>query len=280
VAIIGISSQPLLKLAQGKLPNIEAAFEAVFQSKVKVSVQTKTAKSSSVASTTEVKSPKPAPEPMPQPAAVQASADRSPDPTVRQVPSESQDWAREKVVPLRRANLPFTASPENRTASSAAIIQNTPAAERATMETNAPRLTIAPNAVPNAIASQEVKSDTPFVEDTPASILLPEQEASLDFKVAEKALIDLKQFFEGEIVELTDRFELSESAIADQSPAEKTAYAAIDQLEPEIEEELDAIEPVISDWEPSTVIATSDFDDDDEDRLETQSWEDEEDIPF
>lgn len=39
VACIGISSQPLLKLATSKLPNIEAAFEQVFKQKVKVNFQ-------------------------------------------------------------------------------------------------------------------------------------------------------------------------------------------------------------------------------------------------
>ncbi|HEY9601648.1 MAG TPA: DNA polymerase III subunit gamma/tau [Allocoleopsis sp.] len=280
VAIIGISSQPLLKLAQGKLSNIEAAFEAIFQYQVKVSVQTKTAKSSGVASTKEVTSPKPAPEPMPQPTVERSVVDRSPDLTARQVQSESQDRSREKVVPLRRANLPFTASPENRTAFSATRTQNTPATEQATMETSAPRLTIAPSAVPNAIASPGVASDNPILDETPSSMPLLEQEASIDFGVAEKALIELKQFFEGEILELTDRYEPNESAIAYQSPAEKTAYAAIDAIEPEIEEELDAIEPVTSDWEPSTTIAASDFDDDDGERLEAESWDEEEDIPF
>ena len=39
VALIGINSQPLLKLAQSKLPNIEAAFEKLLQQKVKVSLE-------------------------------------------------------------------------------------------------------------------------------------------------------------------------------------------------------------------------------------------------
>jgi DNA polymerase-3 subunit gamma/tau len=281
VAIIGISSQPLLKLAQGKLPNIEVAFEAVFQSKVKVSIQTKTAKASSVAAAKELTSPRPDPEPLPQPAAERSTADSLPDLTDRQVPYESKDRARENVVPLRRANLPLTVSPENGSASSTTRTQEVLATERAAIDTSTSRLTIEPSTVPNAIASQEVKSDAPLLDETPSSILLPEQETSLDSKVAEKALLDLKQFFEGEILELTERYEPSESAIAYQLPAEKTAYAAIDQLEPEIEEEeLDAIERVTSDWEQSTATAVSDFNDDDEDRLEAESWEDEGDIPF
>jgi transcription-repair coupling factor (superfamily II helicase) len=44
VAHIGISSQPLLMLAQSKLPNIEAAFETVFTSKIQVILQTKVVK--------------------------------------------------------------------------------------------------------------------------------------------------------------------------------------------------------------------------------------------
>jgi DNA polymerase-3 subunit gamma/tau len=38
-ARISVNSQPLLKMAQGKLPNIEAAFESVFQRKVKVRLE-------------------------------------------------------------------------------------------------------------------------------------------------------------------------------------------------------------------------------------------------
>ncbi len=41
VAYMSISSQPLLELAQKNLPNIEAAFEAVFTSKIQVILQTK-----------------------------------------------------------------------------------------------------------------------------------------------------------------------------------------------------------------------------------------------
>lgn len=41
VAYVGISSLPLLKLAQVKLPNIKAAFEKVFNSKIKVSLVAK-----------------------------------------------------------------------------------------------------------------------------------------------------------------------------------------------------------------------------------------------
>jgi hypothetical protein len=41
VACIGISSLPLLKLAQQMMPNIEAAFEEVFKSKIKVNLQRK-----------------------------------------------------------------------------------------------------------------------------------------------------------------------------------------------------------------------------------------------
>lgn len=281
VAVIGISSQPLLKLAQGKLPNIEAAFEAVFQSKVRVIIQTKATKSSGVAAAKDVTSPSPEPKPLPQPAVARSTVDRSPDLTARQVPSESKDRARENVVPLRRANLPLAASPENGSASSATKTQESPSAERAATDTNPSRFTIAPSAVPNAIASQVVESEAPLLDDTPPSMPLLEQEASLDFRAAEKALIDLKQFFEGEILELTERYEPNESASAYQSPAEKTSYPEIDSLEPDLEEEeLDAIEPVTSDWEPSTAIAASDFDDNDEDRLEAESWEDEDDMPF
>jgi hypothetical protein len=44
VACIGISSLPLLKLAQDKVPNIEVAFEKVFNSKIKVSLVAKLTK--------------------------------------------------------------------------------------------------------------------------------------------------------------------------------------------------------------------------------------------
>jgi hypothetical protein len=44
VAYVGISSLPLLKLAQSKVPNIEVAFEKVFNSKIKVSLISKLSK--------------------------------------------------------------------------------------------------------------------------------------------------------------------------------------------------------------------------------------------
>jgi DNA polymerase III subunit gamma/tau len=282
VAVIGISSQPLLKLAQGKLPNIEAAFEAVFQLKVKVTFQTKTSQPSSVGSAKELTSSSPEPKPIPQTATTRSAAYHSPDLTARQVPSESNNGERENVVPLRRADTPLAPSPASRTASSVAMPQDAPAANQNGMDTSASRLAMAQSAVPKAIASKELERDAPALDVTHSPLPLSEPEVGLDSDAVEKALINLKQFFEGEIIELTDDFEPSESAIACSTPSENAVYAATDQLEPDIEEEEEStsLEPATTNWRQSTAIAASDLDDNDEDLLETESWEGDDDIPF
>ncbi|MBW4574671.1 MAG: DNA polymerase III subunit gamma/tau [Aphanothece sp. CMT-3BRIN-NPC111] len=83
VAHVGIKTQPLLKLVQGGLPHVEAAFEQVFQHKMKVSLQ--------VVSATESKS---------------AAANLPPSPS-----TDSKSVASPEVKPDSATNYQATASP-------------------------------------------------------------------------------------------------------------------------------------------------------------------------
>lgn len=64
-ARLGVGSQPLFKMAQGKLPNIEAAFQTVFSRKIHVVLVVGTG--APPASTTAPPPPQPTPDPLPPP---------------------------------------------------------------------------------------------------------------------------------------------------------------------------------------------------------------------
>jgi DNA polymerase-3 subunit gamma/tau len=98
VARISINSKPLLKLAQGKLPNIEAAFAKLLQKKVKVSLelatptQTKTEKSVN-------EEPKQSPLPQSSPTTIAPPASSPPvsDPVKSHLPTTSSSQQPEQT---------------------------------------------------------------------------------------------------------------------------------------------------------------------------------------
>ncbi len=73
VAQIGITSQPLLKLAQGKLANVEAAFQKLLQQKVRVTLELSSNESKAVPPKENMRSPVAKPQPYFSPSANQPS---------------------------------------------------------------------------------------------------------------------------------------------------------------------------------------------------------------
>lgn len=110
-ALVGVSSQPLLKMAQRHLPNIEAAFQQVFDRKLKINLQV-----ASVAEVSPVAEAPPTPEIAPakpvqqRSASFQNTAPASTPPPVSQPPSDppalqTSTWEDEDEVTKASRNL-------------------------------------------------------------------------------------------------------------------------------------------------------------------------------
>ncbi|HEY9874706.1 MAG TPA: hypothetical protein V6D12_14805, partial [Candidatus Obscuribacterales bacterium] len=103
VAYVGIPSQPLLKLVQGGLTHVEAAFEQIFRYKVKVILQVASPKQSKAASVSEPPLPSPDTNLAPSPEVRQDSAINSPA-TASSSPVSS-------TVPPKESSTPEIAAP-------------------------------------------------------------------------------------------------------------------------------------------------------------------------
>ena len=254
VARIGISSEPLLKIAQSRLPNIEAAFEAIYNSKVNVSFQSKAAESFNTAPAKESTSPSTSIEPTPEGAVQPTVTNYSPSLTSTPDPPQIKDTEEhtQNVVSFTRPTHNLITSP--------LVSDSSSGAQTVHRVSKTEPLALAEPSVPTVkrggLLSKEIQPDAPSLPLTPPSIPLPTQEdLDGDTDEVEKALGNLKQFFEGEIVELTDDFPLSESLIIDRSPnapvtttvlSEEVSNAVTDPLETELEEdaeELHWVEP-------------------------------------
>ncbi|MGD1907126.1 MAG: DNA polymerase III subunit gamma/tau [Leptolyngbyaceae cyanobacterium] len=95
-ARIGIRSKPLFKMAQGRITNIEAAFEQVYQHPVKVSIEVAEAPAAPPISTPAASAPGPAPQTIPQPAPrPQSPAASTPVPAAPTPDPAPPDWTQE-----------------------------------------------------------------------------------------------------------------------------------------------------------------------------------------
>ncbi|NES18235.1 MAG: DNA polymerase III subunit gamma/tau [Symploca sp. SIO3E6] len=193
VACVGVSSQPLLKLAQNQLPTIEAAFKAAYKSQVKVKLLTKTGKSSNNSS---LKSPKAAnkfPKPEPQ-AKAELVANSSGATATETVPFETPKVNNNPHIDAPEVANPTLTSPEG-------------------LKTD-PKL--------------ETKVSS-FV-DSPTKELTPSQELEWDTEYVDQAMEELKQFFEGEIIELAHDNNQREAVISEQPQFPEVTEVANQQL--------------------------------------------------
>ena len=261
VARVSISSQPLLKIAQSKLAEIEAAFEAVYNSKVKVILQaggtesfnttpTNTSPSASPAGSDHVKgSPERLPtsndvviDPTPNIQREQSTTDHPTTFTNRQIPSEinergrGSEGEREKLPPSsRQIDNPTTSSsvsvsntaPETRAVATVGAVSSAPLGFAGYAESAAKR---------DTSVFQEQGSDVSPISLTQSSIPLPAQDLDWNTEEVEKALGNLTKFFEGEILDLTDDFQPSEPVITPQP--QDAPYVAITALS---EEDIDTV---------------------------------------
>ncbi|NER23121.1 MAG: DNA polymerase III subunit gamma/tau [Symploca sp. SIO1C2] len=179
VACVGVSSQPLLKLAQNQLPTIEAAFNAAYKSQVKVKLLTKTRKSSNNSSIT-------------PPRDSNKFLESEPQAQVTQVANSSGSTAT-KTVPFETPK-----------------VNNNPKAD-------------APDVATATLTSSEGLKTDPKLEtkvsslvDSPAKELTPSQELEWDTEYVDKAMEELKQFFEGEIIELAHDNNQPQSVVSEQ----------------------------------------------------------------
>ncbi|NER94379.1 MAG: DNA polymerase III subunit gamma/tau [Symploca sp. SIO1B1] len=193
IACVGVSSQPLLKLAQNQLPTIEAAFNAAYKSQVKVKLLTKTRKSNKNSS---IKPPKslnhfPKPEPRSE---------------VTQVANTSGSTATGTVA------LEVTQ------------VKNNPNADTPDVAT----VTLTSSEGLKTDPKLETKASS-FV-DSPTKELTLSQELEWDTEYVDKAMEELKQFFEGEIIELAHDSNQSEAVVSEEPQFPEVSEVATQQL--------------------------------------------------
>jgi DNA polymerase-3 subunit gamma/tau len=169
-AKVGISTFPLLKLAQEKLPNIEAAFAAVYHAKVKVTLLTDSNKSPHTRATEQPTPSYVTPQPPPIPVAPSVSHE-PPPPTPT-------------AVPVLEEQTTATYTNGGRNGERSNILQ-------------------AEKPITSALERHEVESLTPVsLPSTESSIGLAIENQTMEVEDIQKALNNLELFFEGEIVEI------------------------------------------------------------------------------
>jgi DNA polymerase-3 subunit gamma/tau len=210
VAYIGISTQPLLKLAQEKLPNLVAAFEAVYKSQVKVILEIKPSKSSKSSKTTpasRISVNTPAVEEL----GVKSSPTFSGNADAPNVGNSRSDYSRAETAErseYQRVSTKPSETAANEPKFESRLLEQIPQATVTRLATNS-SLTLAERQVlPELQPQEQVETDYSNLttEINQSQISLPVQEVDWDADEVEKALRNLKQFFEGEFVDLTDEF--------------------------------------------------------------------------
>lgn len=215
VACVGISSQPLLKLAQEKLSNLEAAFKAIYNARVKVSLQAQLSKSSNSApasrgSTSAGASKKLAVASSPS-FSGNADIPNVPNSDVSGVGNSRTDNSLTQAADRsehRRVSPESSDIAANEPQSQRRVIDQTPQATITQLATKSSltfaQRQISPELQPQTQVEIELGSLTTVVDQSPIS--QSAQEVDLDANEVEQALRELKQFFEGELVDLTDEF--------------------------------------------------------------------------
>jgi DNA polymerase-3 subunit gamma/tau len=254
IARVGISSVPLLELAQKKLPNIEAAFAAVYQSNVKVSLFTQSSKSPNTRATEQSAPSRVTSSPPPIP--VTPSVSHEPPPPT---PTVSQ-----KVPVLQEEATPaYTNGGRNGERSN--ILQ-------------------AEKPVTSTLERQEVEPITPVsLSSNESSVALAIEDYAIDVEDIQKALNNLEQFFEGEIVEI-DSQELGYIPPRESNQSIDEFDEPLGAWDRELEDEGDKIEPVEIEpvtsyqWQASELSALEDPEV--KKRLENIECDEDGDIPF
>ncbi len=221
---------------QEKLPNIEAAFQEALNSQVKVSLQ---ARATDAFDSAPVNRP--------------TSHGRRVEPS-QQAVTKTRQVASDHVQPTERENLTVV-SPGASDIAKRGAAQEQAGARTPVME--------------QPQAQVETNLNWAGTTDNHSSVTLPAQNKNLDWdtEAVEKALVNLQQFFEGEIVDLADDFIPSEPLVTHQRQdtpdvatttlSEEVIVIPEIELEPEAEEEPDLIEPTATRQLPSSETTAS-----------------------
>ena len=245
IAHVGVSSQPLLDLAQKKLPNIEAAFEAVYKSKVKVTLKTNSMTPPNTATPNEPTVRPIVKEPTSQAAISQPVIDDS-----------STHRSRQVLPVLEEGNKAIEINTQ----------KGRDGENTALLEKENPHI--------------HARDRSDFLTDSPQALSV--QDIDLDAEDIEKALGNLKQFFEGDIVDLSDDLSKREPASTQLLESEIGIDDDTDRLEVELEEdqnELSFSQPAATQqWQASELAALSNAEV--QKRLEALECDEDGDIPF
>ena len=268
VARIGMRSDPLLKMVRDGLAQVEAAFEKVCHSKVAVSFQVAAAKSTKAVAPKAPTSPSPSPKPASQASVTSPPTPEPPLEYGRQLlsdrvsaapPTNFERAGRDNPPP--EARLGVLESKEVLRPSDVPLTQRT---------------TTAPQAQLDGVSN---RSSMAVIEPP---MLSKAAIADSDVEQVGKVLENLKQFFEGEIVELSDDFsnyapvstQLLES---EQNVEEDSASIAVEWEEDQ--QELSWNQPTApQQWQASELAALEN--DQIRKRLEALPYDDDGDIPF
>jgi DNA polymerase-3 subunit gamma/tau len=268
VARIGMRSDPLLKMVRDGLSQVEAAFEKVCHSKVAVSFHVAAAKSTKAVASKAPASPSPSTKPTSQAPVTSPPTPEPPLEQGRQLLSDRVSAApptsfgrAERDNPQAEARLGVLESKEVLRPSDVSITQRTTTQSQALLEGVSSNFTMA-------------------VIEPP----MPSKAAIADSDVEQvgKVLENLKQFFEGEIVELNDDFgnyaPVSTQPLKSEENLEEDNESLAVELE-EDQEELGWYQPTTpQQWQASELAALEN--DQIRKRLEALPYDDDGDIPF
>jgi DNA polymerase-3 subunit gamma/tau len=234
VACVAVNSQPLLTLAQEKLPNLEAAFEAVYNYRVQVRLQTRLSKSSTTAPASRGSASVEASEKLARASSPSFSGNAD-TPNVPGSGNSRRDNSKTEAAERsehRRVSTEPSDTAENEPKSQSRFIDKTP---QATVTQPAPKssltfaqMQVSPEPQPQTQVEIDRSSLTTVVDQSPISLSV--QEVDSDADEVEQALRELKQFFEGEYVELTDEFCDRDSTIALAQPHDRVGTVVPQEL--------------------------------------------------
>ena len=238
VAIIAIKNETLLKSAQKSLTKIEATFAAIFRTKVKVNLVVKLSKSTNTTSTEKPTTQNP---------------DRESIPETNITPPPLSDNE------VKSPNLP---APESK-------IQKDLSEKR--------------EEINESFREDKLTSDKEIINDftdteateTPSTTPLSTPE---DPELVEKAFHSIKQFFEGEFIDLTDNTDESASVINNQLPSNRISDEVRQEIELEESVDLDEIEEANNE---GSDVTNSDLDNQSEELPDWANFqEDDDEMPF
>ncbi|HEY9653278.1 MAG TPA: DNA polymerase III subunit gamma/tau [Coleofasciculaceae cyanobacterium] len=238
-AAVAVSSKGLLTLAQAKLPEIQRAFESIYNCSVHVILQL--LNSTAVTTTS----------------AAKGQFNRN-ETVVEREPITSRERTTSQTVTMEPASPPIDTQPV-RSYQPMESVRLVPSNRGQTLENE----TTPREAEPSPIQSRDFSESHPHTIQTPEiqpksdpnSLIAPVTPSLIpsedwDAEAVEKALGTLKQFFEGEIVELTDDLPLGEPVSDRQALSEEEVEETNTLLEPPIEDEsvsAEALDEVDSD---------------------------------